>query len=250
MDPTSGNPEIDGSPSIHLGQLRIKLDEAAVLGIRSARTIDVFGAKVYTGEERKGVPLFRNALLVVDDTGTVRTEHHLAQRNHTIYHAAGDTPRSEIGDMLAIDRVRRLHRPPKWKHADAEIPLHGNETFFFLVQFYAKRSRSTSEYFGNGQTIYLFAVADGDALKFQAFLQDTSEQTAEDHYRLEEQMMEFDRDYRDIDKVEALIKAGDGNLHRYIAEHARSREEILVALLRHARTKRMKQQIQKRLRKA
>ncbi|VFS47546.1 Uncharacterised protein [Budvicia aquatica] len=113
----------------------------------------------------------------------------------------------------------------------------GGDTLLFLGQFYAAKSKLMNQYFGSGQSIYLFTLASGDTLKFQAFMQDTSEQTAEDHYRLEEQMMAFDSHYKHIDEVEILIKAGDKYLHQYIAEHKRSGKEILTVLLQYAKTK-------------
>lgn len=243
----SDNPAISGFPSILLGQLQISAEDANAIGAISARSITVFGAKVDTGQMWNNIKLFRNELLVVDDTGSTRTEYQLAQHNNCVYSVPNDQVCEEMGDMFDIGKIRCLRRPPKWKHADASIPMHGGETLLFLGQFYAANSKLMNQYFGSGQSIYLFTLASGDTLKFQAFMQDTSEQTAEDHYRLEEQMMAFDSHYKHIDEVEILIKAGDKHLHQYIAEHKRSGKEILTVLLQYAKTKSLKQQILKRL---
>lgn len=243
----SDNPTMSGFPSILLGQLQISVEEAKVIGAISARSINIFGAKVNTGQVWKGIALFRNELLVVDDTGEIQTKYQLAQRRHCVYSASGDEVCEEDGDMFDIRKIRCLHRPPQWKHASANIPMDGDETFFFLGQFFAKNSMLVNQYFGSDQSIYLFALANGDILRFQAFMQDTTEQTAEDHYRLEEQMMAFDRDYKNIEKVAALSRAGDKYLYQYIADHKRSGKEILDLLLQYAETKKMKQQIIKRL---
>lgn len=60
----------------------------------------------------------------------------------------------------------------------------------------------------------------------------------------------FDSNYKSIDDIEILIKAGDKYLHQYIAEHKRSGKEILIVLLQYAKTKKLKQQILKRLEQA
>lgn len=243
----SDNPPISGSPSVLLGQLQLSAEEAKAVGAISARSIKVFGAKVDTGQIWDGIKLFCNQLLVIDDTANTRTKYQLAQHNNTVYSVSDDQVCEQVGDMFEIGKIRCLNRPPKWKHADASIPMCDGETWFFLGQFFAAKSKLINHYFGSGQSIYLFALASGDTLKFQAFMQDTSEQTAEDHYRLEEQMMAFDRDYKSIDKVEVLIKAGDKYLHQYIAEHKRSSQETLTVLLQYVKTKSLKQQIIKGL---
>jgi len=72
-------------------------------------------------------------------------------------------------------------------------------------------------------------------------------QTAEDHYRLEEQMMTFEEHYKDLKIIQKLIKSGVKYLYQYIAENKHSNFEILTMLLASVKTKKLQKEIQTRL---
>ncbi|WP_271838437.1 hypothetical protein [Commensalibacter communis] len=118
---------------------------------------------------------------------------------------------------------------------------------FSLRQSYIKKERLEKEYFTCGETIYLFTINTEDHLELYIFTQDTNEQTAEDHYRLEEQMITFENHYNDLKIVQKLIKSGNKYLHQYIAENKHSNSEILTMLLASVKTKKLQKEIQTRL---
>ncbi|CAI3924869.1 unnamed protein product [Commensalibacter communis] len=72
-------------------------------------------------------------------------------------------------------------------------------------------------------------------------------QTAEDYYRLEEQMMTFEEHYKDLKIIQKLIKSGVKYLHQYVAENKHSNFEILTMLLASVKTKKLQKEIQTRL---
>jgi hypothetical protein len=81
----------------------------------------------------------------------------------------------------------------------------------------------------------------------QIFDQDTKAQTAEEHYRLEEMMGEFERNYRDLKSVEKLIKKGDKYFYEFLFDHKRINKDILNLMAEHAKTKNVRDQANKLL---
>lgn len=120
--------------------------------------------------------------------------------------------------------------------------------YVFLKQFYIPHQPSIQALFHVGFSLYLFATPKGDdEMELVLFEQDMGEQTAEDHYRLEEQIGSFLAAPHNLVAVEELIQTGDKYFHEFVLERPDATRPILEMLLKHAKTKSLKSAAQKRL---
>jgi len=141
-----------------------------------------------------------------------------------------------------------LSKPPLWKATEASIPMFGDKLFHFCTQIYLPKNNTTKQYLTWDTTLFVFLfVTEQDELLVQIFQQDTSQQTAEEHYKLEVLMGEFEKKYTDIDKVEIIIRKGDKYLHDYILNHKRTNKQILELLLEYGKSKTFKNEVSKRI---
>ncbi|MDR2905756.1 MAG: hypothetical protein LBU73_07375 [Helicobacteraceae bacterium] len=246
------NPEIGGNPSVYIGKISIGENELKTLNSSIHRELYIFGASVKTGETHpKFGELKRLELMVVEkklETNEI-IYHHLAQYNHSVmYKREFDKTTYECVDMLKKKDILYLNKPPLWKASEASIPKCGEKLFRFCTQIYLPENNTTKQYLTCGATLFIFLfVKEQDELLVQVFAQDTSEQTAEDHYKLEALMGDFEKNYADIDKVEKIIKKGDKNLHDYILNHKRTNKQILELLFEYGSSKAFKNEVNKRI---
>lgn len=120
--------------------------------------------------------------------------------------------------------------------------------YVFLKQFYIPRKASIRSLFHVGFSLFLFATPKGDdEMELALFEQDMKEQTAEDHYRLEERIGRFLAAQHDLVAVEELIRTGDKDFHEFVLERPGAVRPMLEILLKHAKTKSLKSAAQKRL---
>lgn len=243
------NPLIEHRPSVLIGRMALSVEDMRRLGGEAARELFVFGAKVPMPSDPRFGESWRNEFSVIEALpGEAAREHRLAQRGTIMFLAQGEADRYEMVDMLAPGDIRFLHRRPGWKASEASIPLGENGLYHFVRQFYVGETASAIEYFGAGSSIYVFLEArPDDRLSVQLFVQDMSDQTAEDHYRLEAMMAQFDRHRGDSEKVRKLIREGDRHFHAYVMDAANVQRETLEYLLKHVRSKREQGQVLKLL---
>lgn len=243
------NPLIENRTSILIGRIALSADDMHRLGGEAARELFVFGAKVPMPPDPRFGDSWRNEFSVIEALpGEAVREHRLAQRGTLMFVVEGETENYEMVDMLAPGDIRFLHRRPSWKATDASIPLGGNGLYHFARQFYVGETASALEYFGAGSSVYVFLESrPDDRLSVQIFVQDMSEQSAEDHYRLEAMMAQFDRHRGDGEKIHKLIREGDRDFHAYVMEAANVQRETLEYLLKHVRGKRQQAQVLKLL---
>ncbi|WP_394539946.1 hypothetical protein PRJ39_04900 [Lysobacter enzymogenes] len=244
-------PTIEGRPSPLLAQWTLSADDAATLGVTSAREFSIYGVKV-------PVPLYgpeawRSEYAVHEHRADgERLQHRLAQRERhrsTMWIAAEATNEDAMADMVAPSAIACLSAKPRWKRDAGAIPVRADGGLYvFLKQFYVPNRADIRAHFQVGFSLFLFATRQaGDALELALFEQDMSEQTAEDHYRLEQQIAGFLAAPRDLAGVEALIRAGDAHFHAFVLESPRSTLPVLETLLKHARTQTLKKAVQKRI---
>lgn len=228
-----------------IGQFALSDEDTRQLGAQGARVLEVFAAKV--PYPLRGYPDAWRAhywLREVLEDGTV-FDHHLAQRqDSTMYVVPGHEKHGATAvDMLGRKKLKCLKIKPRWKRSDAFIPLTAQgEMMTFVKQL------TVPKRFAQLGSLFFFAhAADGPALSWTVFQQDMTLQTAEDHYRMEEQVAEFEVNRKDLDRVTALIRAGDSYFHEYVLESPFSTPEILNVLMRFAKTKAMRAAVQKKL---
>ncbi len=242
------NPNIKGQPSILIGQVALTKEELQTLGAKRTRELFVFAAKIPIPHP-KYPNAWRMEFLVREAvSGEAVREHSLFQNKSAFYEREDDRGDGASADMVKPKDIRHLRRRPKWKVSEAGIPVGRNGLYHFVSQFYVPSNPSTLKYFCADEAIFLFIdVQDDDALSIKIFCQDMSAQTAEDHYRLEEMMAEFDRHLNDQEKIESLIRRGDKDFHRFVLEHPRVRRDGLLSLLKHAKPKGLRTEIEKKL---
>lgn len=255
VDLSFPNPYIKSVPTVYIGKIELGQEEIVTLKTKTKRELFLFGATIQvkinmsSGEMIEGKRLEFIVLERNLDTNQI-TEHHLAQHDSVMYKRKEDKTGEAAVDMLMITKqqIPYLHRKPRWKSSEADIPEIGNQLFYFASQFYFPINKVNKEYFICGETAYVFLhVTEKDELLVQIFTQDMSEQTAEDHYRLEEMMAEYEHNYNNLNIVRNLIQRGDKYFYEYILESKRTNRQVLEILLEFAKTKKMKTEIEKRL---
>ena len=246
------NPEIEGNPSVYIGKISIGQNELNALNSSTHRELYIFGASVKTGETHpKFGEITRLELMVVEkkmETNEI-IHHHLAQYNYSVmYKREFDKTAYKCVDMLKKKDILYLSKPPLWKATEASIPMFGDKLFHFCAQIYLPENNTTKQYLTWDTTLFVFLfVTEQDELLVQIFQQNTSQQTAEEHYKLEALMGEFEKNYTDIDKVEIIIRKGDKYLHDYILNHKRTNKQILELLLEYGKSKTFKNEVSKRI---
>lgn len=171
--------------------------------------------------------------------------HSLAQfvnANSCLYQSKTDIKitSSECADMVSRKDILYLDRLPKWKVSEGEIPMYDNTPFYFCTQCFG--------FVPNGEiadeVYYIFIkIKEDDQLLIQIHTQDISQQTAEQHYKLEEDIAVFNKNYNNTTIVEKLIKNGDKFLHEYILNHKKTTPQIADVLLKYAKSESFKKQV-------
>lgn len=244
------SPKLNNEPTVFLGKIVIDNMLIPESPIPISREITVFGGLHKTlrkdGKIEKRIEFLVNEFN--PNSGNLR-QHHLAQHNSIMYKTPETPDEYECVDMLKNKDIKFLFSPPRWKKSDASIPLYGKHLYIFTKQFHAFESNINKEFFTWDKSCYVFIYAtDEDELSIQIFTQDTSTQTAEDHYKLETKISEYERHFRCVTTVESLIKSGDKYFHEYVLEHkSKTSIETLKLLLQYAKTKSLKAQIERKI---
>lgn len=237
-------PELGGKEAVFIEKIELSSAEMKRLGSEAGRVLHVFGALVKTGEIHPDFGELKRFELAVVESKEGRVDsilHHLAQHDTVMYKRDTDRTGEQCADMLTRQEIKFLRRPPRWKVSDASVPECQGELFHFCRQIYIPENKTTRQNMTWGCSLFLFVFVNSqDELLVQVFQQDMSEQTAEDHYRLEEMMMEFDQHYQDSGRVGKLIEKGDKFFHEYVLNHERVNGWMLGLLLENARTKAFK----------
>lgn len=239
---------IEKQPSVLLAEWQLRTEDAAALGLRLARDFCIYGAKVPSAMNNHEGWQSHYAVLEKHADGTV-LQHHLAQREGVMWTAPHAVSTTEAADMVEPSSIPCLTIKPRWKRDAASIPVRSDGGMYvFLKQFYIPHKASIRALFHVGFSLYLFATPKGqDEMELALFEQDMGEQTAEDHYRLEEQIGIFLAAPHDLIAVEDLIQTGDKYFHEFVLERPGATRPMLQMLLKHAKTKNLKSAVQKRL---
>ena len=264
------NPPIAGQPSVLVGSIHLSETAMALLGGGALRTLHVFGARVPS--PRPGYPDAWCQHFAVAEcpgepghTAPPQAVHHLWQSNSVAYRNPADADETYGADMPEVNtHLRCVGLRPRWKASEAAIPLlrgelqregdslhftwHDLVLYTFIHQWYVPATATARRLLGGGNTVYLFGARRTDGtLSWQIMCQDMSAQTAEDHYRLEEQLAEYTQHHRNAPRVDALVRQGDQHLHEALLAHRHIHPHTLQSLAQHAKTKALRTQALARL---
>lgn len=243
-------PQIHHNQAVFIEQITLAQADLDILGSQIKRELYLFGGKVNTGEVHPEYgELWRVDYLVIEkqlNSGTL-IYHPLSQNEGVMYSRKGQDARPTCVDMIKKKDILFLRRPPKWDASQASIPTCNGQLFHFCSQVHLPQTATNRKFLTFATTVFLFVhVLEQDELRVQIFTQDTSEQTAEKHYRLESQMMCFDESYNDPAVVLQLIRAGNALLHEYLLNHPKANNHTLELLAEHGKTKALKAEAAKR----
>ncbi len=245
-------PTIKGNKTVYIDKITVDEKSCEILKTNTPRELYIFGASVKTGEVHfKFGELSRIEFAVVEKNlkTNTQTTHFLAQYNYSImYKREQDNTTYECVDMLKKKDIKFLNLKPRWKASEASIPKINNDLFYFAKQTFIPRNKITETYLTFEETFFTFLyVTEQDELIVQIFTQDTSAQTAEDHYKLEELIAK----YREISnkpvEIEKLIKQGDKYFHEFVLETKPLKKETIESLIKFGKTKAIVSEAQKLL---
>ena len=237
-------PLIKGNQAVFIERIALGQPELDILGSHIAKELYLFGARVKTGTIHPEYgELERVEFLIIEKPLSCAKpiDHPLSQHDSVMYSREGEDIDYVCVDMIKKKDIRFLRRPPKWKASEASIPLHNGQFYHFHSQIHLPENPITRQYLTFATTLFLFVcIAEHDELRVQIFTQDTSQQTAEDHYLLESQMMRFDQHHDEAETVLQLITSGSKHLHDYILNHPNVSKHALELLAEHGKTKALK----------
>ncbi|MFL9483622.1 hypothetical protein ACI6Q2_12650 [Chitinophagaceae bacterium LWZ2-11] len=238
-------PLIDSRPATFIDKVKLG-DDVLVNNDAKPCELFLFGGKIKVNDLPAYPDAFRLAFAIVEKTPEGNfVSHEMEQHNSVMYKTKENVDDYESVDMLKPSQMPFLFRKPKWKAYDASWPYYETMPFYFVKQFFiGKQFKETISW---DFSIYLFVYFTAGKTYLRIFTQDMNEQTAEDHYLLEEMMAEFDANTGNMQKIEALIRKGDKFFHEYVMGHKRCNAAMLALVVQYAKTKKLKDAATKQL---
>jgi hypothetical protein len=117
----------------------------------------------------------------------------------------------------------------------------------FLGQLHVPDDEATPDGALRGAMIYVFCGQTNSGLEFKVVSQMCGEQTAEDHYRLEEQIARFYQLGGGPKAAKELVEKGDRWAHRFLLDHSEIGRQTLELLAKHGATRQLKDEAKARL---
>ena len=117
----------------------------------------------------------------------------------------------------------------------------------FLGQVHVPHDEATPDGAPRGAMLYAFCDQAGSGLEFKVVAQTCGEQTAGDHYRLEEQLARFHQLSGGPKAAKELVEKGDRWAHRFLLDHSDLARETLELLAKHGATRQLKEEAKTRL---
>ncbi|MCL2116816.1 MAG: hypothetical protein FWH27_00155 [Planctomycetaceae bacterium] len=239
----------DNKP-LYIGMIDLSDPEVMVkLGTKMPRKLFLFGGKAPYPNDPQYTTVNYN--VVEHNTTTKQTvSHYLAQfgEESVFWHEEGITTHGKCADMLKKKDCPSLFRHPKWKLDGMAWPTYQDQMFFFAQQIHVPENKFTSDTLSCHTTLYVFVLlAENDRLLVQLIGQDTSAQTAEQHYKLEQAMIDYEQNCDNPEIIEKLIKTNSKDFHQYLLDDTTITKTTLEFLVEHGKTKRIKDEAKKRL---
>ena len=243
-------PVIGDNKPLFIGTIDLSESEImAKLGTKIPRKLFLFGGE----SEFPGDPesVATNYNVVELNTITERTEsHHLSQCGEsTFWQEEGDDTGGIPADMLKKKDCPSLFHHPRWRLSWMSWPTYQERMFFFAQQLHVPKNKFTSNPLTCPVTLYVFVLpVENGRLMVQLMEQPTSIQTAEQHYKLEQAMIDYNENRDNLAVIEKLIKTNSKDFHEYLLEDdPKVSQKTLELLSEHGKTKKIKEQAQKRL---
>jgi hypothetical protein len=196
-------------------------------------------------------------IVVEQPLGASQTvEHHLAQALTPVWiepsNRGQPDRQSQSVDMIKKNDFRFLARKPRWSRSGfgaPQWPMLEGRLMLFIGQVYVPENDMTREKLFPSNMILLFVDhrANGE-LCFAVDTQDTSTQSAEDHYEAEELMARFETNRSNEAIVKECVAAGNKYVQEYILEKKDVTSSELALLAQHGVTKTMRTASEKKLR--
>jgi hypothetical protein len=139
---------------------------------------------------------------------------------------------------------------PRWAQDEGEWCFIGGKPMIFLGQTSVPEGKDTPQGAPTGEMIYLFFDQTASGREFKVISQTCGEQTAEDHYRLEEQLARFHQLGGTPQAANELVKKGDKWAHRFLLDRPDLAKATLELLARHGAARELKEQAKARLKES
>jgi hypothetical protein len=256
-------PMLNGNPMVFIHEWKFA-DMEANAPFLSKTSALLFGGRIpveggYThrGERVTGHKLEFRVLFHEPQKGTT-TEQHLLQDKSTLFTQAGEPDHDQHVDMMQRHKkpMPCLVRSPRWKVGGGNGKWgHLEERpMIFIGQIYLRENDLMRKVLTYGCSLFLFAGEDKTkTIHFKLYFQETSAQSAEDHYALEAMMSAFDRAPADREVILKCIDMGTEQgvgkqVHEYILNHARVSAVALELLAEQGANKQIRTKAQQMLR--
>ena len=243
-------PVIGDNKPLFIGTIDLSESEVmAKLGTKIPRKLFLFGGLAKYPTDTQSITVNYN--IVELDTITKRIEsHYLSQCGESVFwQEEGSGTRSIPADMLKKKDCPALFHHPRWRLSGMSWPTYQERMFFFSQQIHVPENKYTSTPLFCPATIYVFVLPiENKKLMVQLISQQTNEQTAAQHYKLEQAMIDYKENRDNLAVIEKLIKTNSKDFHEYLLEDdPKVSQKALELLSEHGKTKKIKEQAKKRL---
>lgn len=164
------------------------------------------------------------------------------------YKAAGEPKAKKkwLGARLAPRFAWISHRP-RWTEDEGEWCFIAGKPMIFVGQTAVPEGKDTPEDAPAGEMIYLFFEQTASGREFKIISQTCDEQTADDHYRLEEQIARFHELGGVPQAANELVRKGDKWAHRFLLDRGDLAKVTLQLLAKHGATRQLQEEAKARL---
>jgi hypothetical protein len=186
------------------------------------------------------------------------SEQHLLQDKSTLFTQAGEPDHDQHVDMMQRHKkpMPCLVRPPRWKvgGGDGKWGHLEERPMTFIGQIYLRENDLMRKLLTCNCSLFLFAGEDKTkTVHFKLYFQETSAQSAEDHYAMEEMISQFELDPTNREVVLKCLKMGTKQgvgkqVHEHILNHARVSKVALELLVELGSNKEIRTKAQQKLR--
>ena len=147
-------------------------------------------------------------------------------------------------------RFHWLSHRPRWAEAEGMWCYRANQPMVFLGQVPSPEDETVPDGAPQGDMLYLFFDRAGSGLEFQVIAQMCGGQTAEAHYRLEEQLARFQEMGGGPKAANELVQKGDRWAHRFLLDLPELARQTLELLVKQGATRQLKDEAAARLKGA
>jgi hypothetical protein len=181
-------------------------------------------------------------------TGATNSPHNWGKELLVEYKAAGEPKAKKkwLSARLAPRFTWVSHRP-RWTEDEGEWCCIAGKPMVFVGQTAVPDAKDIPDGAPAGEMIYLFFNQTASGQEFKIISQTCGEQTAEDHYRLEEQLARFHELGGAPEAANELVRKGDKWAHRFLLDRADLAKATLQLLAKQGATRQLQEEAKGRL---